>query len=97
MAAHTSDWGDLGKRVTMVMMFVGGVMLMFNGFLVLFILYNIYRVGGFCSRLNPYRGLAVNSFNTMSSSGFKKLPPVDAILNSGSIAVAVLTFLILSL
>jgi hypothetical protein len=45
MAAHTLDWGDSlnrrrrgGKRNTMVMMIVGGVVLMFDGFLVLFLL-----------------------------------------------------------
>jgi hypothetical protein len=54
MAAHVSDWGDSlnrrhrgGKQVTMVMMFVGGVVLMFDGFLVVFLLYNIYRAGFF--------------------------------------------------
>jgi hypothetical protein len=38
MAAHTSDWGDSlnrcrrgGKRNTMVMMFGGGVVLLFDG------------------------------------------------------------------
>jgi hypothetical protein len=48
MASHASDWGESlnrrrrgGKQVTMVMMFVGGVVLMFNRFLVLFLLYNI--------------------------------------------------------
>jgi len=63
MADHASDWGDSlnrrcrgGKRVTMVMMFVVGVVLMFDGFLVLFLLYNIYGAGVFCSRPNPYRG-----------------------------------------
>ena len=63
MAAHASDWGDPsnychrgGKRVTMVMMFAGGVVLMFNRFLVLFLLYNIYEAGAFRSRPNPYRG-----------------------------------------
>jgi hypothetical protein len=43
MAAHASDWGDSlnrrcrgGKRNTMVMMFVGGVVLMLDRFFVLF-------------------------------------------------------------
>jgi len=45
----------------MVMMFVGGVLLMFDGFLILFLPYNIYGAGVFCSRPNPYRGLAVNN------------------------------------
>jgi hypothetical protein len=61
MAAHASDWGNSlnqcrrgGKRVTMVMMFVGGVVLMFGGFLVLFLLYNIYGARVFRSRPNPY-------------------------------------------
>jgi len=42
MAAHASDWGDPsnychrgGKRVTMVTIFVGGVVLMLDGFIVL--------------------------------------------------------------
>ena len=42
MAAHTSDWGNSlnqrrrgGKRNTMAMMFVGGVVLMLDGILVL--------------------------------------------------------------
>jgi hypothetical protein len=44
-AAHASDWGDSlnqlrrgGKLNTMVMMVVEGVVLMFNGFLLLFLL-----------------------------------------------------------
>jgi hypothetical protein len=44
MAAHTLYWGDLfnkrgrgGKRVTMVTMFVGGVGLMLDGIIVLFL------------------------------------------------------------
>jgi hypothetical protein len=56
-------WGDSlnqhrrgGKRNTMVMIFVGGVVLMFEGFLVLFLLLIIYAAGVFCSRPNPYRG-----------------------------------------
>jgi len=45
MAAHASGWGESlnrrhrgGKRNTMVMMFVGRVVLMLDGFLVLFLL-----------------------------------------------------------
>jgi len=63
MGAHASDWEDSlnwrrsgGKWNTMVIMLVGGVMLMFDGFLVLFLLFDIYGVGVFCSRPNPYRG-----------------------------------------
>jgi len=44
MATHALDWGDSlnghrrgGKRYTMVMMFVGGVVLLFDGLLVLFL------------------------------------------------------------
>jgi len=44
MAAHASDWGDSlnqccrgGKRNTMVIMFVGGVVLLFDGISVLFL------------------------------------------------------------
>ena len=44
----------------MVMMFVGGVVLMFDGFLILFLLYNIYWAGVFRSRPNPNKGEAVN-------------------------------------
>jgi hypothetical protein len=54
MADHTSDWGDSlnrrrrgGKWNTMVMMFVGGVVLMFEGFFVLFLQYIIYGAGVF--------------------------------------------------
>ena len=67
MAAHASDWGDSlnqgrrgGNQVTMVMMFVGGVLvLMFDRFLVLFLPYDIYEAGVFCFRPNPYSGKAV--------------------------------------
>jgi len=38
----------------MVMMFVGGVVLMFNRFIVLFLQYDIYGVGVFHSHPNPY-------------------------------------------
>jgi len=54
MAAHASDKGDSlnrrlrgGKWNTMVMMFVGGVVLMLDGFLVLFLPYEIYGAGVF--------------------------------------------------
>ena len=54
MAAQASDWGDSlnrrrrgGKQKTMVMMFVGGVVLMFDGFLILFLPYDIYWAGVF--------------------------------------------------
>jgi hypothetical protein len=40
----------------MVMMFVRGVVVMFDGFLVLFLLYNIYGAGVFRSRPNPNKG-----------------------------------------
>jgi len=62
MASHVSDWGDSlnrrrrgGKRNTMVMMFVAGVVfvLMFEGFFVLFLSYIIYGAGVFRSRPNP--------------------------------------------
>jgi hypothetical protein len=43
----------------MVMMFAGGVVLMFKGFFVLFLPYIIYGAGVFRSRPNPYRGKAV--------------------------------------
>ena len=54
MAAQASDWGDSlnrrrrgGKQKTMVMMFVGGVVLMLDGFLILFLPYDIYWAGVF--------------------------------------------------
>ena len=61
MAAQASDWGDSlngrhrrgGKLDTMVMMFVGGVVLMFDEFLVLFLLYNIYGAGVLLFLLEP--------------------------------------------
>ena len=64
MAAHASDWGDSlnrhrrgGKRSTMVMMFVGEVVLLFEGLPVLFLLLIIYGAGVFSfSRSNPNRG-----------------------------------------
>ena len=67
MADHVSDWDDSwnqrstgGKQNTIVMMIVGGVVLMFEGFLVLFLPYIIYGAGVFRPRPNPYRGKAVN-------------------------------------
>ena len=61
MAAHASDWEDSlnwcrsgGKRNTMVIMFVGGVVLMFKGVFVLFLPYIINWAGVFRSRPNPY-------------------------------------------
>jgi|LakMenEpi03Aug12_release.lakeMendotaPanAssembly.Ray.scaffolds.fasta_scaffold5728965_1 hypothetical protein len=42
----------------MVMMLGGGVVLMFDRFLVLFLLYNIYGAGDFFSRPNPNWGLS---------------------------------------
>jgi hypothetical protein len=44
----------------MVMMFVGGVVLLFDEFLILFLPHDIYGAGGFCSCPNPHRGKAVN-------------------------------------
>jgi hypothetical protein len=51
---HASDWGDSlnrrrrgGEWNTIVMMFVGGVVLMFDGFLELFLPLNIYGAGVF--------------------------------------------------
>jgi hypothetical protein len=40
----------------MVIVLVGGVVLMFEGFLILFLPYDIYGVGVFGSRPNPYMG-----------------------------------------
>jgi len=42
-------------------MFVGGVVLLFDGLLVLFLLLEIYVAGVFCSILNPYSGKAVKA------------------------------------
>jgi hypothetical protein len=68
MAAHASAWSNSlnrrrrgGKRNTMVMMFVGGIVLMFEGFFVLFLPFIIYGAGVFRSRPNPYGGKAVNN------------------------------------
>jgi hypothetical protein len=69
MAAHASDWGDSliqrcrgeGKQNTMVMMFVGGVVLLFDGISILFLQWEIYDAGVFHSRLYPYRGKAVKT------------------------------------
>jgi hypothetical protein len=47
----------------MVMMFVGGVVLLFDGISVLFLQWEIYDAGVFCSRPNPYRGKAVKKLN----------------------------------
>jgi hypothetical protein len=44
----------------MVMMFVGGVVLMFEGFFVLLIPFIIYGAGVFHSRPNPYSGKLLN-------------------------------------
>jgi hypothetical protein len=44
----------------MVMMFVGGVVLMLDRILILFLLLKIYGVVVFRSRPNPYSGKAVN-------------------------------------
>ena len=50
------------NSTTMVVMFVGGVLvMMIDGIIVLFLLYETYGVGVFCSRPNPYRGKAVKS------------------------------------
>jgi len=56
MAEHASDWGDSlnrrrrgGKRVTMVILFMEGVVLIS---LVLFLQYDIYGEGVFRSRPN---------------------------------------------
>jgi len=71
MAAHASDLGDSlnqcrrgGKRLTMVMMFVGGVVSVLDGIPVLFLPYKTYRVGVFRSPPNPMRGIPVNSLMT---------------------------------
>jgi len=52
----------------MVMMFVGGVVLLFDGLLVQFLQWEIYDAGVFCSRLNPYRGKAVKSVTIFRKS-----------------------------
>jgi hypothetical protein len=43
----------------MMMMFVRGVVLLFDGISVLFLQWEIYNAGVFCSCPNPYRGKAV--------------------------------------
>ena len=44
----------------MVTMFVGGVVMMLDRIIVLFLLYETYRAGVFLSRPNPNRGKALN-------------------------------------
>ncbi len=63
MAAHALDWGDSlnqcrrgGKRLTMVMMFVGGVVLVLDGIPILFLTYKTYGAGVFCFCPNPNSG-----------------------------------------
>ena len=54
MAIHAGDWGNpskichrSGKRYTIVTMFVGGVVSVVNGILVLFLPYKTYGAGVF--------------------------------------------------
>jgi hypothetical protein len=68
MTAHASDWSDSlnrhhrgGKQNTMVMMFVGGVVLMLDRIRILFLLQKSCGAVLFCSRPNPYSGKAVNT------------------------------------
>ena len=63
MAAHALDWGNSlnqcrrgGKRLTMVMMFVGGVVLVLDGIPILFLTYKTYGAGVFCFCPYPDRG-----------------------------------------
>jgi hypothetical protein len=63
MAAHALDWGDSsnqrrrgGKQLTMVMIFVGGVVSVLDGIPVLFLPYKTYGAGFFCFRPNPNSG-----------------------------------------
>ncbi len=63
MAAYALDWGDSlnqcrrgGKRLTMVMMFVGGVVLVLDGIPILFLMYKTYGAGVFCFCPNPNSG-----------------------------------------
>jgi hypothetical protein len=60
----------------MVMMFVGGVVLMFDGFLILFLLYNIYGAGVFCSRPNTNR---VTLLKVMEIYGFLRVGSIETI------------------
>jgi hypothetical protein len=55
MAAHALDWGDSlnqhcrgGKQLTMMMMFVWGVVSVLDGIPVLFLPYKTYGAGVFC-------------------------------------------------
>ncbi len=59
MAAHASDWGNTlnprcrrGKRLTMVVMFVGFLVLGDNPNIILFLPYKTYGAGVFCFRPN---------------------------------------------
>ncbi len=56
MAAHASDWGDSlnphrrgGKRLTMLVMFAGCLVLGDEPNIILFLLYNTYQAGVFVS------------------------------------------------
>jgi hypothetical protein len=66
MAAHKLDWGDSlnqrhrrGKWLTMVMMFVRGVVSVLDRIPILFLPYKTYGAGVLCSCHNPSRGKAV--------------------------------------
>ena len=63
MAAHALDWGDSlnprrrgGKQLTMVVMFVGCLVLGDDPIIILFLPYKTYGVGVFCFRPNQNSG-----------------------------------------
>jgi hypothetical protein len=63
MAAHMLDWGDSlnphcrgGKQLTMVVMFVGCLVLGDNPNIILFLLYKTYVAGVFCFCPNQNNG-----------------------------------------
>jgi hypothetical protein len=63
MAIHDLDWGNSlnscrrgGKRLTMVVMFVGCLVLGDNPNIILFLPYKTYRAGVFCFRPNQNSG-----------------------------------------
>jgi hypothetical protein len=58
-----------GKRHTMLMMFVGGVVSVIDGIPVQFLQSKTYGAGDFCSRPNPYSCIPVNCYKICISPG----------------------------
>ena len=73
----------------MAIMFVGGVVLILDGILKLFLLQETYGVGVCCSHLNlnPFRGKAVTRLITMGSGGNNNLSFNSCVRNSMESAI----------